>query len=520
MRSIVQILTCALLPSLLLAIDFSGRFEMPECAISLPTPTEVRDYPARMPRAYPSTAILGANVPTGDYYRAGELWMLAMLCGQWKDADDNFFTIAKLSHHAPQRPESAVTWETFTSQSLAEANRIAPKDRSSAILAAVSFLQHLNGKKITAKKPVEIASNRAILADAFQLPTDDENLLLHLVRPAQRHRESKPHSWLLFVLELNPDKRNLTRDWQRDFQRKVLEQIERIDYYDRHPLVATDDPVRSLALKSIRYNKQWQAVETDDFVLLTNLHSALGNNLIQTYQQTRPLMQKAFMALVPPFRSAEQPTDFVRLIASKEDYIRYLGEDLAWTAGVWLPIRRELILSLRENSKDTLSTVCHESFHQYLSSALEYVTTSAWFNEGHAVLFQHAKFSNDSVEYTITEKERETIDACGRDLPEKVATVLNASYQDFYQIEPTLNYALAHTIVYYLQCVAPYERRSNFKHTIENYLAELQVSRNANQAMLKAFPSEKAFTDEFVRWWKKFRTKRDGSFHDADHENY
>ncbi|MGN0827370.1 MAG: hypothetical protein ACI4QD_05490 [Kiritimatiellia bacterium] len=512
MRSLTAILTLAVLPIVAEPLDFGKRFQMPDCAISLPKPIHASDFPPRMPVV---RRLLSQPGKSGtDCYRADELWLLATLCGQWKDEDGNFLTIAKLSHLPPSADKPYLTWDEFRSQILADTNRILPKDRKAVIDATFRFLAALGTPTRSARasaRPVEIAANRAVLADAFQLVTADDNLILHLVRPAMSHRESTPHEWLLFALELNPDKRNLTRDWENSFRRKVVEQIARIDKIEDAPVAESDTPLQAFALRSIRYATQWRAIEGEDFVLLTDIRSAEGQDLAEAYRQLRPHLQDAFFALVPPFPESANRTDFIRIVSTKEDYVRYLGDDLAWTAGVWLPLRRELVLSLRSDREQTLATIRHESFHQYLSWALDDQQPSVWFNEGHASLFQHANLTAQEPVYPLPQSVRDGLDACGRDLATRLVDLLHMDYTTFYADDPSLNYALAHAIVHYIQFVAPENKRSVCRQAVVNYLKTFHSTHNAEAATRAAFRSEQQFADEFVKWWGKFRNKRGDS---------
>ncbi|MGN1359213.1 MAG: hypothetical protein ACI4X9_02015 [Kiritimatiellia bacterium] len=512
MRSLAAIFALAVLPLVAETLDFGNRFQMPDCAISLPKPIHCSDFPPRMP------VVRRLRTPSGksgaDCYRADELWLLATLCGQWKDDDGNFLTIAKLSHRPPAADKPYLTWDEFRTQTLADSNRIAPKDRQTVIDTVFRFLSALGTQSRpdrASARPVEIAANRAVLADAFQLVTSDDNLILHLVRPAMSHRESIPHEWLLFVLELNPDKRNLTRDWENSFRRKVIEQIARIDKTEEPPLAEANNPLQAFALRSIRYATQWRGIEEEDFVLLTDIRSAEGQDLAEAYRQLRPHLQNAFFTLIPPFPESENRTDFIRIVSTKEDYVRYLGDDLAWTAGVWLPLRRELVLSLRADREQTLATIRHESFHQYLSWALDDQQPSVWFNEGHASLFQHAKLTAQEAVYSLPQSVRDGLDACGRDLADRLVDLLHMDYATFYSGNPRLNYALAHAIVHYIQFIAPENKRSVCRQAVVDYLKTFHSTHHAEAATRAAFRSEQQFADEFVKWWNKFRNKRDGS---------
>ena len=44
----------------------------------------------------------------------------------------------------------------------------------------------------------------------------------------------------------------------------------------------------------------------------------------------------------------------VRVFRSREEYLAYVGTEQKWTAAIWSPLRRELVLYLPESGTDKL----------------------------------------------------------------------------------------------------------------------------------------------------------------------
>ena len=82
-----------------------------------------------------------------------------------------------------------------------------------------------------------------------------------------------------------------------------------------------------------------------------------------------------------------------RIFNERDDYIAYVGKDKEFSAGLWMPSKKELVISpVPRGDQDyqkteQLKTIRHEGFHQYLHYALDEVQVSVWFNEGNATFF-------------------------------------------------------------------------------------------------------------------------------------
>ena len=83
------------------------------------------------------------------------------------------------------------------------------------------------------------------------------------------------------------------------------------------------------------------------------------------------------------------------LFQTKEAYLQYakdsMGGDLTFTLGVFVPWSREFLLFCREENKETLETLVHEGFHQYLHNLVQ--KAPHWFNEGMASYFESVDFA-------------------------------------------------------------------------------------------------------------------------------
>jgi hypothetical protein len=232
--------------------------------------------------------------------------------------------------------------------------------------------------------------------------------------------------------------------------------------------------------------------------------------VIRDLQDTMPALRQAYARLVPPLTS-ESDVALIRIFQSKADYVRYVGKDHAWTGAVWMPRRRELVLTQEQNKDEMMRLIRHESFHQYLSYAYCMLAAAPWMNEGHACLFENARVGAKG-KVTLDEDPAscplllENIDLATASLPR----LLQADYEAFYGGESAarkLKYATAWALAYYLQKGAPQERNTPFKSILPDFAAALAETHSYQEATSAAFKKidMHVFQENFREFWLKRR---------------
>jgi hypothetical protein len=179
------------------------------------------------------------------------------------------------------------------------------------------------------------------------------------------------------------------------------------------------------------------------------------------------------------------------LFAERDDYVRYVGEAHAWSSGMWMSARRELVLYQQANREAMMQIVRHEAFHQYLSHATCMLGAAPWVNEGHACLFEHARVDNKGRVTLPEDPERapvllENLETAVALLP----YLLQTDYEAFYdgtQAGRRLKYAMAWGLAYYLHKGVPLERVPPHARVLDDYLTALGVSHDQHAATQLAF---------------------------------
>lgn len=254
----------------------------------------------------------------------------------------------------------------------------------------------------------------------------------------------------------------------------------------------------------------WWYAETQDYIFLSNIRSSFGKKLIRSLQTSMESSQKAFTKLLPPFKPDEE-VHVVRLFEDQEEYKRHVGDDVEWSNGVWSPARRELTILVHDKEvENTLRTIRHESFHQYLFYAGAMYPQSMWFNEGHACFCEGMTFSRGRVLFNETDRvaqiEKE-LDAVTRNLPNVIAAGRNEFYCKS-QKKLLLNYTTAWALIYFLRKGLPtYKGYKMYERVLPTYWSSMRETHDCQKATDEAFAGfeMKRLQADFSNFWQRRR---------------
>jgi hypothetical protein len=273
---------------------------------------------------------------------------------------------------------------------------------------------------------------------------------------------------------------------------------------------ATDSPGRAAALKSIANMQDWWFAETAEYIFLSDIRSAPGRALVRDLQSDIPSLRRAFAVLVPPIETSSG-TSVVRIYEDRDAYKRYVGKEMEWSSGAWIPARRELVILSQQNDRDrTLTIVKHEGFHQYLFHACGMTPNAAWFDEGHAALFESSNVDRaghvDLVEGDRCSYLMTRLDAASAAIP-KVIAMDHAAFYAGSNDQRALNYSTAWGLAYYLHKGAPARKQSAYAEIIPAYLSALEATRDPGKATAAAFSGTDmaVFQKDFLDFWKRWR---------------
>ena len=260
--------------------------------------------------------------------------------------------------------------------------------------------------------------------------------------------------------------------------------------------------LRADARHSVAAYGNWRCTDAEEFSVLDEL--PFGKDFITALTNDLSVMRARYAATVPTPVNGSNVLCVARIYADRESYIAAAGEEMAWSAAYWNPVRRELVAYLPQSGDEGLMrTIRHEAFHQYLSYAASMIPASPWFNEGYAQYFERDDGGDWGMEIPPSP---EWIENAARMLP----ALMKMDYGEFYSgtdEERRVKYRLAWSLAYFIEKGAPEVRFNPFKNLKRDYIAGLLKYRDMHKATEAAFAGAEALED-FIGEWKKFWRNR------------
>lgn len=248
--------------------------------------------------------------------------------------------------------------------------------------------------------------------------------------------------------------------------------------------------------------ENWHATDSADFVIVDDLGT---RNFTVSLTNDLPRWRARFVEVLPTPIDGTNVLAVARIYKNRDDYLDAAGDDMAWSAAYWSPMRRELVACLPADGTEELrKTIHHESFHQYLSYATAMIATSPWLNEGYAQYFEDGLDAVDALAVPRPPefKTPEQIDKLATALP----AIFAMDYKQFYDgtdAERRKKYRLAWSIAVFIEKGAPLVRFAPFKDLKRDYVEALLKTHDMREATDAAFGSADKLA-HFVTEWKRF----------------
>jgi len=472
-----------------------------------------------MPEAHAFIVEESDNLTREDRFDPYQLWYHDQCEGRWQDTRGNILILGRITNTLPEFTRDYITRERYT---------IVSSDRRWQIDSDKTELIHQWAATFigeTIFEPEALNINSFMLSAVYAYTCSTSNKVMYTFHP-RRIGNSRNFDWFCAVLE---SPATIERaELQRHFETAWLAAITQPSTIASDEGIRSNEisttrqgrpdfdqphhPVRLAARKSIENYAEWWFAETDGYIILSDINDNLGKSLVESIQHELPILLEAERKLLPPLTSTRDIA-LIRIFQFKSDYDAYVGERYQWSSGIWMPRRRELALTQEFHKEEILRTLRHEALHQYISYAWGMLTPSPWLNEGHACLFENAQIDTNGNLSFDEDPRRTPVLLENLDLAvELIPYMLNMDYEEFYagggsEQGRSLNYALAWSLVYYLQKGAPQERNTPFKKILPDYAAALLAARDFQEATALAFAEVdmKVFQANFKEFWLKRR---------------
>lgn len=208
-----------------------------------------------------------------------------------------------------------------------------------------------------------------------------------------------------------------------------------------------------------RMPQGWEAHDTDNFVLITNVKD---KRVITSMLTDLEIMRKCYTERFPPIGPMEK-VSLVRVFASYKEYTDY-GK-LPGALGHFSPLDDELVLfdpgkkvpKRLEWLKDIdpMMVLYHEAMHQYLHEANGLLMPASWFNEGFGEVFGGAQLDRRKGEVRKLDKNSLRLDYIEASQKTKrwpdLRAFVKMTQPTFYGPSVYQNYAFAWAFCYFLE---------------------------------------------------------------------
>ena len=455
-----------------------------------------------------------------EIYNPIDLWQRTEQAGSWHDNHGNTLTLSRVSSLPPATLPPTQSTREAVEEALALARQAPPQWTQKNLVTWIKLCTRNDPTRVTEERP---CSRK--LSDQMRFDFKNAHLLAYAFQINRRHLglSRAPAGWFAVVLQLTE---TIDPEQARDaLLNNILARIAPASQNRnnskpststrQHPSPANPSSSGFTREKqsveaSIQDLPDWWSVHTEHYVLLSNLKSRKRSVALRIQREIDSL-HKTFRQLIPP-HAPMSDIGVIRIFATQEEYQAYVPKNYAWTSGMWMPHKGELVINpTRQNhgrtSSRLLPAIYHEALHQYLYSAFDHITPSPWFNEGHASLFESIRL-NEQKEHRFMEADHylHTLQNMARHDTLDISRLISLSYKDFYAPEPgqrQQNYAMAWGLAYYLRKAAPIEKDRRYAQLAQDYsthLKKIQGPRKATQSTF-ARVDMAAFSDQFTTFW-------------------
>lgn len=264
---------------------------------------------------------------------------------------------------------------------------------------------------------------------------------------------------------------------------------------------------KAQVVASIQNMKGWRLLETENYIIVSNLRSGIVVKKFQEHlEKSRIAYQKFF-----PLKIKLDEVSVVKIFEDRSEYVSYVGEGMKWSGGLWMPMRKELMVSPLEtkskskNQLGMMETVSHEGFHQYIYYAVNQGAVSTWFNEGTAAFFEGLKFSGSRSFKIGATWRQDWVHAAIKKGYDDIATLINMSQREYYRPDRiSYNYAMGWGLMFYLYKGAHVVRRPKYAEIPKRYYDELLRTHDPQKATRYAWSNVNMnqFQKDFKQFWR------------------
>ena len=478
--------------------------------------------PLEMPRASGYLVTEGTHRRFEDRFNRFDLWLTQSVDGRWVDDEGRTFILAHLDTLPPLESATEETTTRASYEATKEQRRIDKRDKESLRIALAALSPVEVPEKETRPRQLPRGykdvdywqgTNTSAIVCAY-LPEEESVWRLaiwQLVEGDDFDEKLKSFEKEFLASSEPPNSSSVALAKEEPPKPPKPSKLSKPSKPPKPSKLSKPPKPSELSLlrrdtaHAVALYPAWHTTDADELSIVDDI---ADRSFISTLTNDLPVMRRAFAKTLPTSIDTTNTLAVARIFANRDEYLEALAVDglsnMTWSAAYWSPLRRELVayypsasLSSSPSTSTFISTIRHESFHQYLSYATALLSVSPWLNEGYAQYFEEGAEGPSFVD-----------PADLTSLSSLIPSILMMDYEEFYagtDFERRLKYRLALTIVYFLEKGAPKVRFQPFKEVKNNYftaLFETKDMRKATTAAFKDADTLKAFVKEWTKFWK------------------
>lgn len=455
--------------------------------------------PVSMPRARAyvlATATGGCRVE--DRFNVMDLWYAEAVRGCWRDESGSQFMLCRMPKKMPGvSPDAKFTRKEFAVRINAA---LGPKDLE-ALDAAVYYVAPV--ETFGRKKPDRAL--RRNLSVLWQYETTNANAQVFAFMP--RTPRGVKADW--YVVSLVSDDPEAVEKFDAWLDGVSWSAGENPDEKAERAVPSEVDLLASDYRRNVVNYSDWHFACASNVVMVDNIPGRDRTGFAASVTNSLVKMQSAYRAMLPSPLEDDSHVAAVRVFATKDEYLDYIGHKHEWSAAIWSPLHRELVLWYPLDGVETLlGTVWHEALHQHLSYACGMQRVAPWFNEGHAELFRNSHFGpGGELVFDYDKRAGELVRSDLKAFAEFIPELMAMDYEEFYagsREDVRLKYALAWSIAYFLEKGAPKVRFEPFKNLRKDALKAYAEGLSAGTGVGASSGVSVEMTEKLVAEWLAF----------------
>jgi hypothetical protein len=432
----------------------------------------------------------------GERYNPDALWAMDQFIGRWQTHDGYSLVLAEARYsRVKHKKDELVKLDDYTQST----RKLLGKRMSDSEL--LHWASDVVGAPLRGNPTDMDGSYRVLKIRQLHFHSPAQNVLAYLFQV----RQSGHASWFLALIGVPPseDLGRVEAKIESQFLPNIApirRKSSRTSLYSNQIASSTvsdhntssAESNRKRASASLQNMNDWWKDETKHYIIVSDLKNQGLANKIKTDIE---LLRRQFEEMVQP-RTHITAVSVVRVFADRAAYANYVGQGYGWTAGLWVPNRKELVISSSdwgessEKRKALLQVIYHEAFHQYLHYAYDGLETSIWFNEGMAEFFEQADLSSSTFNISESDKNAKVIDALVQADALQFDNLLRLSHRQFYSgtnYTVKVNYATAWALCYFLQKGIAQDKHSRYRLIMPTYVRTLWKTKDHVKATREAF---------------------------------